>query len=263
MISRIWHGYTTFENADSYEKLLKEEIFTGIKERKLKGYKGIQLLRRNTDQETEFITIMWFESLESVKEFAGSDYENAVVPEKAQKILTRFDNRSQHYEVADVNKLQGLRPAQIGQSDRKTIQKVIDEFRTETLPILLAAVWIGVSEFFRNQFLLKSLWVNHYDNLGLTFPSDPVTGAVWGIWSLMLSVAIFYLSKKFTLWQTTFLSWFTAIAMMWLVLGNLNVLPHRLMLYSLPFSILETFVATWIVKRFQHHSKTVISINTN
>lgn len=99
MICRIWHGYTTIENADVYERLLKDEIFTGIENRKIKGYKGIQLLRRKMDQETEFITIMWFESLEAVKEFAGGDYEKAVVPEKAQKVLSRFDRRSQHYEV--------------------------------------------------------------------------------------------------------------------------------------------------------------------
>jgi heme-degrading monooxygenase HmoA len=99
MISRIWHGYTSFENADTYENLLKEEIFTGIKNRNIKGYGGIQLLRRQLDKETEFITIMWFDSLDSVKEFAGKEYEKAVVPDKAQKILSRFDKLSQHYEV--------------------------------------------------------------------------------------------------------------------------------------------------------------------
>jgi heme-degrading monooxygenase HmoA len=99
MISRIWHGYTTFENADAYERLLHEEIFVGIKNRNIKGYKGIQLLRRKLENETEFITIMWFDSLDSVKEFAGIDYENAVIPEKAQRILSRFDSKSQHYDV--------------------------------------------------------------------------------------------------------------------------------------------------------------------
>jgi heme-degrading monooxygenase HmoA len=99
MISRIWHGYTTFENADTYEKLLKNEIFTGIKGRNINGYKGIQLLQRRMEHETEFLTIMWFDSLNAVIEFAGKDYENAVVPEKAQKILSRFDKQSQHYEV--------------------------------------------------------------------------------------------------------------------------------------------------------------------
>jgi heme-degrading monooxygenase HmoA len=99
MISRIWHGYTTPENADTYEKLLKEEIFVGIKNRNITGYKGIQLLRRQIQDETEFITIMWFDSLDSVKKFAGENYENAVVPEKAQKILSRYDKTSQHYDV--------------------------------------------------------------------------------------------------------------------------------------------------------------------
>jgi heme-degrading monooxygenase HmoA len=99
MVSRIWHGYTTFENADKYENLLREEVFTGIKNRKIKGYKGIQLFRRNLEKETEYITVMWFDSLESVKEFAGEDYEQAVVPGSAGKILSRFDSTSQHYDV--------------------------------------------------------------------------------------------------------------------------------------------------------------------
>ena len=102
MISRIWHGYTSFENADTYENLLKSEIFVGIKNHNITGYKGIQLLRRNLQSEVEFITIMWFENLESVKIFAGIDYEKAVVPEKAQKLLSRFDKRSQHYEVRNM-----------------------------------------------------------------------------------------------------------------------------------------------------------------
>lgn len=105
MISRIWHGYTTIENADTYEKLLKNEIFVGIKNRNIKGYKGLQLLRRQLENETEFITIMWFDSVDSVRDFAGRDYEKAVVPDKAQKVLSRFDKKSQHYEV----KIQDIR----------------------------------------------------------------------------------------------------------------------------------------------------------
>ena len=99
MISRIWHGYTNRKNADTYEKLLKSEIFVGIKNRNIKGYKGIQLLRRDLKSEIEFITIMWFDSIDAVKKFAGDDYEKAVVPDKAQKVLSRFDKKSQHYTV--------------------------------------------------------------------------------------------------------------------------------------------------------------------
>ena len=104
MISRIWHGYTAFSNANAYENLLKTEIFVGIGNRKIKGYKGIQLLRRNLENETEFITIMWFDTIESVKEFAGDDYEKAVVPLEAQKLLSHYDQRSQHYEVRKEDK---------------------------------------------------------------------------------------------------------------------------------------------------------------
>jgi heme-degrading monooxygenase HmoA len=99
MISRIWHGWTTHQNADEYEKLLREEIFVGIRNRNITGFKGIQLLRRQVNDETEFITIMKFDSLVSVQEFAGQDYEQAVVPEKARAVLSHFDDRSQHYEI--------------------------------------------------------------------------------------------------------------------------------------------------------------------
>ncbi len=99
MISRIWHGYTTLLKADEYEALLKSEIFTGIQNRNITGYKGIQLLRRNLADEVEFITIMWFDSMNAVRVFAGEDYETAVVPLKARAILSHFDAHSQHYEV--------------------------------------------------------------------------------------------------------------------------------------------------------------------
>ncbi|NIN69195.1 MAG: antibiotic biosynthesis monooxygenase [Anaerolineae bacterium] len=99
MTSRLWHGWTTPENADSYESLLKSEIFRAIQRRQIAGYRGIHLLRRNLGDEVEFITIMWFDSMEAVSTFAGEDHELAVVPPKARALLSRFDARSQHYEV--------------------------------------------------------------------------------------------------------------------------------------------------------------------
>ncbi|HSK07954.1 MAG TPA: hypothetical protein VK911_00125 [Vicinamibacterales bacterium] len=99
MIVRIWHGWTNPGNADRYEALLKEEIFVGIQDRHIQGFEGIRLLRRDAGAEVEFVTIMDFESLDAVREFAGQDYEVAVVPEKARAVLARFDGRSQHYEV--------------------------------------------------------------------------------------------------------------------------------------------------------------------
>lgn len=99
MISRIWHGWTTAGNADKYEALLKEEIFVGIRNRHIPGFESIQLLRREAGKEVEFVTIMLFDSLDAVREFAGEDYEACVVPEKARAVLSHFDERSQHYEI--------------------------------------------------------------------------------------------------------------------------------------------------------------------
>lgn len=99
MICRVWHGWTKPLNADAYERLLKEEIFEGIAGRKIDGYRGIQLLRQDQEMEIEFVTMMWFTSLEAVRAFAGDDITRAVVPAKAQALLSRYDDRSAHYDV--------------------------------------------------------------------------------------------------------------------------------------------------------------------
>ena len=99
MICRIWHGWTTPANADAYEHLLRSEIFEGIARRALPGYHGIELLRWPSADAVEFVTLMWFDSLDAVRTFAGADYEVAVVPPEARALLQRYDPRSAHYEV--------------------------------------------------------------------------------------------------------------------------------------------------------------------
>ena len=99
MITRIWHGWTDLEKADAYETLLREEIFTGIAERGIAGFNGIRLLRRETGGEVEFVTLMEFDSMNAVREFAGEDYELAVVLDEARALLVRYDEKSQHYEL--------------------------------------------------------------------------------------------------------------------------------------------------------------------
>lgn len=101
MIARIWHGWTTPENADAYYKVLTEQVIPQIEGYKMEGYRKIEILRQEHSDETEFITIMYFDSLELIKQFVGEDYEVAHVPEVAQKVLKRWDKRSQHYEVKD------------------------------------------------------------------------------------------------------------------------------------------------------------------
>lgn len=120
------------------------------------------------------------------------------------------------------------------------------------LPILLATIWISISEFVRNEILLKTYWTEHYQNLGLTFPSEPINGAVWGLWSFLFSIAIYLIVKKFSLLQTTFLSWFVAFVLMWVVTGNMGVLPYKLLYFAIPLSVLEAFLASFIIKKLSN-----------
>lgn len=101
MIARIWHGWTTPNNADEYERLLREQILPGIVAKGVEGYRGVRLLRREFADEVEFVTFMQFDSLDAVRKFAGDDYETAYVPDMARAVLKRFDERSQHYEIRE------------------------------------------------------------------------------------------------------------------------------------------------------------------
>jgi heme-degrading monooxygenase HmoA len=108
MIKRIWHGWTTSEMAEVYERLLRTEVFARIAAKQVVGYRGIELLRRPVDNgEVEFVTIMTFDDLAAVRSFAGDEYERAYVPAAARRVLRRFDERSQHYEVCEQLAYQG------------------------------------------------------------------------------------------------------------------------------------------------------------
>ena len=100
-IRRIWHGWTTSDKADEYQNLLRDEIFLSIEAKNIPGYRGIELLRRDHNDEVEFITMMTFDSIQSVIDFQGEDYQRAYVPASAQKVLKRWDQVSQHYEVVE------------------------------------------------------------------------------------------------------------------------------------------------------------------
>ena len=79
MILRMWTGWTARRNGDAYERYLREELFPRLQaEIGDRGYRGYQILRRDTDEESEFITLVWFDALECVTAFAGPGYLVAV-----------------------------------------------------------------------------------------------------------------------------------------------------------------------------------------
>ena len=100
MIIRKWHGYTSRDDADKYERLLKEEIIPEIEAKEIIGYRSFQVLRRDINsEEVEFITLIKFENISSVKDFVGENYEEVYVPEKAKQVLKSFNNKAIHYDL--------------------------------------------------------------------------------------------------------------------------------------------------------------------
>ncbi|MCB0281541.1 MAG: hypothetical protein H6627_05415 [Calditrichae bacterium] len=122
-------------------------------------------------------------------------------------------------------------------------------FKKTILPVIAATIWISISEFVRNELLLKSYWIEHYSGLGMVFPSDPVNGAVWGLWSLLFAIAIYIFSKKYSLIETTMLAWFVGFVLMWVVIGNMNVLPFGILVFAIPLSLFEAFLAAFIIRK--------------
>jgi hypothetical protein len=104
MIARWWRGWAaSAENAAAYEELLKTTILPWVAEHG--GHRGSYLVRRDVEEGVEFATLTLWDSLDSVRAFAGEEYEVAVVPEPARAVLSRWDERSVHYDVAVSPKL--------------------------------------------------------------------------------------------------------------------------------------------------------------
>lgn len=117
------------------------------------------------------------------------------------------------------------------------------------LAVFATGVWVNASEFFRNEWLLKHYWTAHYESLGFTFPATPVNGMVWMLWGFLFATVIYLVSRKFDLGQTVLLSWLTGFVLMWVVVGNLGMLPMGILVYAVPLSLLEVFVGTLICRK--------------
>lgn len=101
MVCRLWRGWTTPENAQAYEAIVRGEVIPEIEARRIPGFLAIDLMRRPVEVGVEFATLMFFDDLQAIKAFVGDDYEVAHVPPRARAVLSRFDERSVHFHVID------------------------------------------------------------------------------------------------------------------------------------------------------------------
>jgi predicted neutral ceramidase superfamily lipid hydrolase len=124
------------------------------------------------------------------------------------------------------------------------------------IAIIITGIWVNASEFLRNEVLLKRYWVDHYQSLGMTFPSEPTNGMIWVIWGFLFAISIYIISRKFKLIQTALISWFMAFVLMWVVTLNLNVLPTGIYIYAVPLSLLEAFIGSYVCIKISPNDNT-------
>ena len=101
MICRLWRGWAAPENANEYERIVRSQVIPGIEARKIPGFRHIDLMRRDLGGEIEFQTLMWFDSIDAIKDFMGEDFSVSHVPPEARAVLNSFDDRAAHFEVLD------------------------------------------------------------------------------------------------------------------------------------------------------------------
>jgi heme-degrading monooxygenase HmoA len=101
MICRLWRGWATHQNADAYERIVREQVIPGIEARRIPGFRSIDLARRERERDVEFMTLIWSDSLDAVKAFTGDDHQVAHGPAQAQAVLADFGKRAAHYQVLD------------------------------------------------------------------------------------------------------------------------------------------------------------------
>ena len=97
MIARLWKGWTRLEDADAYERLLREQVLPGLQ--RINGYHGGYVLRHDGNDEVEFAVLTLFASLDAVRTFAGPEYSVPVFEPEARQLLSKVEPLARHYKV--------------------------------------------------------------------------------------------------------------------------------------------------------------------
>ena len=97
MIARTWRGETTQEDAEKYQHYLQSSVLPEL--RAIPGFCGAYVLRKSSQGGFEFSVVTLWQSMESIRRFAGERPEEAVIPAPAKAVLIRYDETVSHYDV--------------------------------------------------------------------------------------------------------------------------------------------------------------------
>jgi heme-degrading monooxygenase HmoA len=99
MIVRHWRGLVRRDRAAAYVEHLQSETLPQLVQ--LAGFLDAKVLRRDLSEGAEFLVVTIWESIDSIRAFAGNDVESAVVPPKARDMMIEYDRKARHYDVVD------------------------------------------------------------------------------------------------------------------------------------------------------------------
>ena len=117
------------------------------------------------------------------------------------------------------------------------------------LAVVASGAWISLSEYIRNEFVIKHVWVKGFEEIGLSFPSAPINGVVWVIWTFIFCVVLTVLNMKFNALKSTVICWVTGFGLLWIAMWNIGILPKGLLYWAVPWSFVEVYVAAFICNR--------------
>lgn len=117
------------------------------------------------------------------------------------------------------------------------------------LAILAAGVWMNLNEFARNELVVKQIWIDGFAKTGLPYQSTPVTGIAWMLWAFIFIAILTWLVTKFSVLQSTLITWIVGFVLLWLGLWNLGVLPEGLLYVAAPWSFVEVYVSALICRK--------------
>ena len=115
--------------------------------------------------------------------------------------------------------------------------------------IILSGIWMNISEFVRNEWVLQDLWQEGFGAIGLSFPSAPVNGAIWGLWTFLFVSLLSLVCTRFTVLQSILISWCYGFVLLWLAMWNMAVLPVGILWLAVPWSLAEVSVAAYICQK--------------
>lgn len=115
--------------------------------------------------------------------------------------------------------------------------------------IVASGLWMNISEFIRNELVIKHIWVDGFNKIGLSFPSEPINGIIWGLWAFIFAGFLVLLNTKFDILKSTIISWIFGFVLLWIAMWNMGFLPSLVLCWAIPLSFFEVFVAALICRK--------------